>query len=654
MTPTREVFWNIEGHNWIYLLALLAVISLVVGIIRRILLWDRGKDISRTGNPWKRFVTTLKEVFIGPKQWYRSYRGFFHALIFWGFVVLFIGTVLVASHEYLDLPTMSGNFYLGMSFVLDLFGLLLIIGALLALFRRYILLPEGLDRGFDDLFTPLLLLLVAITGFLTEALRIAHSQPQFERWSFVGWTLAKPFLSYPETLILQFHMYMWWIHAVLSFLFIGLIPYLKLSHIFYAPLSIFATSTDPKGEVENIEDIEEQETFGVSTVDEFVWKDLLDTDTCVKCGRCQEVCPAYASTKPLSPKKFILDIGDELKNIRKTVDGEELEPIVENAVLGVELWACTTCFACQEFCPVGIEHLRKIIDLRRSEVLMESRFPRELNETFRNMENNFNPWGIGFADRANWMEGLDIPLFAEMDNPDFLLYVGCYGSFDSEGQKTTRKLAEVLTNNGVNFGILGSDEMCCGETARRLGNEYLFQILAMENVEMFRELGVNKIITTCPHGYNTFKNEYHQFGGEFEVYHHLEILIDMLVEGTLKIKDEYRNKRLIYHDSCYLGRYNDIYEQPRKLIGLASDDLVEFDKNKRESFCCGAGGGRMWLEEEPDQRVNELRLRQALEKSPDFIVVGCGYCKTMFDDARKDLGVEGEISVIDIVELVGG
>jgi Fe-S oxidoreductase/nitrate reductase gamma subunit len=650
MTPTREVFWNIPYHNWMYLLALIAVISLFIGIFRRIRLWDRGKSIKRTDNFIKRIYETFKHIFIAPRQWYRSYRAFFHSLIFWGFIVLFIGTVLVASNEYLQIPTMSGDFYLGLSFTLDLFGILLIIGTILAIFRRYILLPEGLDRNFEDLFTPLLLLLVAISGFLVEAVRISLEMPDFERWSFAGWYMAKLFTGMSQSSILSLHNYIWWIHAFLSFLLIGLLPYLKLSHIFYAPLSIFTHSRESRGTIETIEDIEEQETFGVTVINEFTWKDLLDSDACMRCGRCQEVCPAYESTKPLSPKKVIQDIKKELDNYEKVRNEKDLTPVMDT-ILGEELWACTTCFACQDICPVLIEHIRKIVDLRRSEVLMEGKFPKELNDTFRNMETNYNPWGIGFSERDNWAEGLEIPKFGDINDAEYLLYVGCYGAFDSEGQKVIKKVSELLKRANVKFGFLGNDELCCGETARRLGNEYLYQILAMENVEMWNELSVDKIITICPHGYNTIKNEYHQFGGDYDVYHHIQILKRLLEEDRVSISSEYEDKKLIYHDSCYLGRYNNLYTEPREIIKMASNKLVEFDRKGRESFCCGAGGGRMWLEEEADQRINELRLQQALEKNPDYIILGCGYCRTMFDDARKSLNVEDEIRVLDIIEL---
>ncbi|MGQ9705543.1 MAG: (Fe-S)-binding protein [bacterium] len=650
MIPTREVFWNIKGHNWLYLIAVIGVVSFLVGITRRILLWNKGKPLNRSNNIIKRTLDTLIQILIASKQYYR--RGFFHLMIFWGFSILFVGTVLVASHEYLDLKTMSGNFYIGMSFTLDLFGLILIIGILLALFRRYILLPEGLDRKVEDLLTPLILLLVVISGFLIEALRISVDMPAFERWSFIGWFIAKHLSNLPKNTIITLHIYLWWIHAFISFLFIGLLPYLKVSHIFYAPISIFTRSYEPKGAIKPIENIEEQETFGVTTLTDFTWKDLLDLDACVRCGRCQEVCPAFLSSKPLSPKKFIQDMKLKLNKLNKEIKKDINTAIMSDAVLADELWSCTTCYACQEFCPIFVEHIRKVIDLRRSEVLNESRFPHELTLTFKNIETNYNPWGIGFAERDRWAEGLDIKRFEKEGDAEYLLFVGCMGSYDEKAIKTMKALVNILHNIGIDFAVLGNEELCCGDSPRRLGNEYLFQTLAMENIDKFNDRGISKIITACPHGYNTIKNEYPQFGYECEIYHHTQIISKAIKEGKLKLEKIDNNDRVIYHDSCYLSRYNNIFKEPRFILREIYKNIIEADRNKNKSFCCGAGGGRMWMEETIGKRINEIRFDELMKRNPDKIVTACSFCLTMLTDGKKARAPEIDVQIKDIVELV--
>jgi len=651
MEITREVFWNIKGHNWVYVIAVIGVVSFTIGIIRRILLWKKGKPLDRSDNISRRIFDTLIQIFIAPKQYYRIYRGLFHSFIFWGFLVLFIGTVLVASNEYLMIPTMHGSFYLGMSFALDIFGLLLIIGTLLALFRRYILLPEGLDRKAEDLITPLLLLLIAISGFFIEALRISATKPDFERWSFIGWLLSKPLSNIPLRSIITLHIYFWWVHASLSVLFIGLLPYLKVSHIFYAPISIFVKSHKPKGEIDAIKNIEEQEVFGTPTIKDLTWKDLLDADACVRCGRCQEVCPAYLSAKPLSPKKLIQDLRSELNNLARNKNDEEVDEITGNSVRADELWSCTTCYACQEFCPIFIEHIRKIVDLRRSEVLNRSRFPSELNLTFKNLETNYNPWGIGFAERDKWAWGLDIKRFEKEGDAEYLIFVGCMGSYDDKGIKTVKALVNVLRRIGIDFAILGNEELCCGDSTRRLGNEYLYQILAVENIEKFKSRGIKRIITACPHCYNTIKNEYPHFGFEGEVYHYTQIISKALIEGRLKLNKN-NNEKVIYHDSCYLGRYNSIFKEPRIILKEIYKNIIEAERNRKNSFCCGAGGGRMWMEESIGDRICNIRFSELYAKKPDTIATCCSFCMTMLTDGKKAKAPDSNIKIKDIIEIV--
>ncbi|MFH1335065.1 MAG: heterodisulfide reductase-related iron-sulfur binding cluster, partial [Candidatus Zixiibacteriota bacterium] len=510
-----------------------------------------------------------------------------------------------------------------------------------------------------DAIVLILIFVILVTGFFVEGLRIAVTRSGFERYSFVGWEVSKLFSSSitAETSLRTAHATIWWVHILLAFSFIGYVAYSRLIHLVTSPLNQFFRSFAPPGEIKPILDIENQETFGVTKLQDFTWKQLLDTDACTRCGRCQDNCPAYLSGKPLSPKKVIQDLknhlyqsGKELKSPAKAQ--EEPVPIGGNVVTEDELWACTTCAACQEVCPVFIQVIDKVVDLRRYLVLMESKFSPEVKLFFKNMETNYNPWTIGFATRADWAKDLNLKSVAENKDVEYLLWVGCAGSFDERNKKVSRSLVALLQKAGVNFGILGSEEMCCGETARRMGNEYLAQILMQQNVELFNNYGIKKIVTLCPHCFNTFKNEYHQFGGNYQVYHHTEFLWSLYRQGRLKWKTGIE-MTAAYHDSCYLGRHNNIYDAPRNLLGSIPDTImVEMERNRERSFCCGAGGGRMWMEETLGKRINHLRIDQIAAADASVITTACPYCLTMLEDGLKEKGMETLMTVFDLSEIL--
>jgi len=475
----------------------------------------------------------------------------------------------------------------------------------------------------------------------------------------VGWQISKLFVSSEASVYSTkiLHVVFWWIHLLLAFGFMGYVAYSKLLHLITSPLNQFFRSFAPAGEVKPIPDIENQETFGVAKLQDFTWKQLLDTDACTRCGRCQDNCPAYLSEKPLSPKKVIQDLKDHLtsqaKSLGKGEDAEkEISPIAGNVISEDELWACTTCGACQQACPVLVEVIDKVVDLRRYLVLIESKFSPEVKLFFKNMETNYNPWTIGFATRADWAKDLDLKTVAEKGDVDYLLFVGCAGSFDERNRKVTRSLVRLLQKAGVNFGILGTEEICCGETARRMGNEYLAQILMQQNIELFNKYGIKKIITSCPHCFNTFKNEYHQFEGKYQVFHHTEFLWSLFKEGKLRFKTGVE-MTATYHDSCYLGRHNNIYDAPRKLLGsIQNTSLVEMEKTKEKSFCCGAGGGRMWMEETIGTRINHMRIDQVASTGASVVATACPYCLTMLGDGIKEKGMESKMAVYDLAELL--
>ena len=666
MEITREIFWNVGSGVRIpvYLLGLIVVIILIYGFIKHVRLWRIGKAENRIDKPFKRILSFL--LFgLGHKRILKEpYPGIMHLFLFWGFLALFIGTVLIFFQEdftklFFNKIFIFGNFYLIFSFLLDLFGLLAIIGVLLALFRRYVLRPERLDNKFEDGLVLVSLLLILLTGFTNEGLRIASTSPEFERWSFLGWQFNKLFLAIgsSEGSFESLHLVSWWIHVILAFGFIGYISYSRLLHLISSPLNQFFRSFSPKGEVKPILDLENAETFGVGKFSEFTWKQLFDTDACTRCGRCQDNCPAYLSEKPLSPKKVIQDLKSHLvvqgKSLSQNKDAEDqTPPIPGNVITEDELWVCTTCGACQEVCPVFIEVVDKVVDLRRYLVLMESKFASEVKLFFKNMETNYNPWTIGFATRGDWAKDLKVKIIAEDKNVDFLFWVGCAGSFDERNKKVSRTLVNLLEKASINFGILGTEEMCCGETLRRMGNEYLAQILMQQNIELFNKYGVKKIITYCPHCFNTFKNEYPQFGGNYEVFHHTEFLWDLIEKGKLKLTTSVEMS-VVYHDSCYLGRYNNIYDAPRKLLESIEDTkLLEMKRKKDRSFCCGAGGGRMWMEETLGKRINQMRVVQAVETNASVLATACPYCLTMLEDGIKEKEMEQMISALDVAELL--
>jgi len=668
MDITREIFWNVGTWvRWpVYLLGLIVVIIFVRGLIKRIRLWKMGRPENRTDKIAKRIISVLSFGLFHRRILKESYPGITHLFLFWGFLVLLIGTTLIFIQEdftklIFGAEFIHGNFYLLFSFAMDFFGLLAIIGLILLAFRRYVLRPERLDNRPEDMIVLVGIFLILITGFLNESLRIAVTRPDFERYSFVGWEISKLFASSGGGVdsVRGLHKAVWWIHVILAFGFIAYVAYSRLIHLITSPLNQFFRSFAPQGEVKEIPDIENQETFGVAKLQEFTWKQLLDADACTRCGRCQDNCPAYLSGKPLSPKKVIQDLKDHLtERVEDPGKGEEekekneVPPIGGNVISGDELWACTTCGACHEACPVCIEVIDKMVDLRRHLVLMESKFSSEVKLFFKNMETNYNPWAIGFATRADWAKDLDLKIVAENKDVDYLLWVGCAGSFDERNKKVSRSLVNLLQKAGVSFGILGAEEMCCGETARRMGNEYLAQILMQQNIELFEKYGVKKIITICPHCFNTFKNEYHQFGGKYQVVHHTDLLWNLVRRGKLSLPTGV-GMTAAYHDSCYLGRHNDIYDQPRKLLsGIRDTKLVEMERTRETSFCCGAGGGRMWMEETLGKRINHLRVDQIAASGASVVATACPYCLTMLGDGIKEKDMENDLAAYDLAELL--
>jgi Fe-S oxidoreductase/nitrate reductase gamma subunit len=591
-----------------------------------------------------------------------------HSLIYFSFLILLaVTTVLEINHQLPEgMKFLNGQVYEAYSFIGDAAGLALFVGVMWAIVRRYIQRPYRIRIKSKPEHAVILgiLLSLSVTGFFTEAFRIADTgYPEFEKWSFVGYPLALLFEG--NTNLAGWHQAMWILHILTFFAFLVILPVTMLRHMFTSPLNMYLKDRDrPKGAMKPMPNLMETEleSFGASTIEDFTWKQLLDTDACTMCGRCTSVCPAHATGKPLDPREIVLKTGEVMA---ATGDPRVSPPIGIDAEITIgantiferitpeEVWACTTCKACDEICPVNIEILDKILDMRRYLSLMESNFPTELGTAYRSMENSGNPWGISQAERGDWadkLEGIEIIDGTDPLEAEYLYWVGCAGSFDDKNKKVTQAMAQLLQRAGISFAILGPSENCTGDPARRSGNEYIFQMLAMQNVETLNGMGVKKIITQCPHCFNTLANEYPQLGGNYEVVHHSQFLEWLLDQGKLDLSNAKLEERVVYHDSCYLGRHNDVYMAPRKVIGsLGGIEVVEAERNGTKGMCCGAGGARMWMEEHTGKQVNVERSQELLATGATKIAVACPFCYIMIDDGVKGEGVdEDQVKVADI------
>ena len=594
--------------------------------------------------------------------------GVMHSLIYFGFLVLLaVTTVLEINHQMPeDAKFLHGDVYRGYSLVGDVAGALFLAGVVWAVIRRYVQRPYRIrikSRPEHGLILGTFLA-IGVTGFGAEAYRIAlEGRPDFEKWSVIGYPLSG--LVEDTARVAGWHQG-WWVAHVLSFvLFVVILPVTMLRHIFTSPLNMYLRDRErPKGAMKAMPNLMETEleTFGAATVEDFTWKQLLDTDACTMCGRCTSVCPAHATGKPLDPREIVLKTGEVMARSGTPVVsppiGVDPEITVSSSSLferitPEEVWACTSCKACDEICPVNIEILDKILDMRRYLSLMESNFPTELGTAYRSMENSGNPWGMSQTDRDAWTSKVEgVPVIEPGDGFDheYLYWVGCAGSFDDKNQKVTVAMAKLMQRAGIDFAILGPSENCTGDPARRSGNEYIFQMLAMQNIESLDGMGVRKIITQCPHCFNTLQNEYPQLGGNYEVVHHSQFLEWLIAEGRLDMSDARLDERVVYHDSCYLGRHNDIYQSPRRVIGsLGGVDVVEAGRNGTKGMCCGAGGARMWMEETTGKKVNDERSQELIATGASRIAVACPFCYIMIDDGTKAAGKEeDEVKVADI------
>jgi len=562
--------------------------------------------------------------------------------------------------DYISLSRLPTGAYYVLAFIFDIVSILALLAVCVAIIRRLFFPPAYIEARTRDAFTILALVAVLVIAFFgMHASEIAQGGVGAAAYMPVSSFVASIFMSgIPAGSLVGYANFFWWIHAIVLLTFLNYLPYSKHMHILAAIPNCFFRSL-VKVNTQPREEFKKGNTFGVGQVGQFTWKSLFDSYSCTECGRCSDSCPATFTGKPLNPRLVIHDIKvNLLKNGSLLVKKKEAGlPLIssdseqEGSVSEEVIWECTTCGACMEVCPVFIEHVPKIVDMRRNLVEMQAKFPEELLSFFGNMEQRSNPWGIAPGERVKWAAEIDVKPF-EAGTTEYLFFVGCAGAFDARNRRTTLALAKILDASGISWGILGKDEKCCGDSLRRLGNEFVFDRTVQENIKLLEEKGVKKIITQCPHCYSTLKNDYRQYGVELEVSHHTELISNLIEEGRLKLSKVGDLGNVVFHDSCYLGRYNMIYEAPRKVVTSVTGRLpTEMDRHHERSFCCGAGGGRMWMEEPIGKHINVARVEEALTKDTETICVCCPYCMTMFEDGLKDKSAEDKVQVLDLAEI---
>lgn len=618
-----------------------------------------GRDENRFDRVDERLRSVLTYVF-GQKRVLARPFGINHAIFFWACVLLVavnIEFVLGGIFPGARLSVLPGFFYFPIRFVSDVVSLLTLCAVVAALIHRtfFPLYPGA--RNFEGYFIVAVIAVHMLAYFGISGAEVALGQERASGWMPVSAAFAQAFSGFDEVGLERIHGFFWLIHALaLLVLFNYLIPYSKHLHVFTAIGNCFFRSLE-KPNTQPRETFARGVDLGADRPTRMTWKDLFDGFACTECGRCEDVCPAHNTGKKLNPRQVVHDLkvnllenGPALKS-----GGEPRLPLIGEAGEGScseeAIWDCTTCGACLEACPVFIEHPQKLVKMRRHLVQMEAKFPDELLNLFENMEQRSNPWGMAPAERGKWATLLDPQEFAA-DQTEYLFFVGCAGAFDTRNKHVTVAVATILNAAGVSWGILGKDELCCGDSVRRLGNEFVFERMALKNVELLKARGVKKVITQCPHCFSALKNDYRQFGLELEVFHHSQLIAQLIADGRLKLPKPMNFGRTIFHDSCYLGRHNDTYQAPRQLIEAATGfPPAEFERKRENAFCCGAGGGRMWMEEHSGERINRERVKEALTVAPDTLCVSCPYCMTMLVDGLKDEKAEN-VQVKDVAELV--
>ena len=720
---SRQILWNIDNWYDVYLMyGLLLVASALcfIGLYRRTELWLSGQPApEHTGRYFQRFRDMFRGGLMQSGVVRDKLPALAHTMIYLGFIVLLFATTMVFIHQDLRIKIYQGEFYLAVTLLADLFGFAALLGCALLAYRRYVLLPDQLHSKGTDATLLIYIALLIVQGFALEGLRIHATNDPWASYSPIGWLFAKSVWFLSERSTREIHYFTWWFHTLTVYSALIIFPYSKFFHILASSLNLyFKKSGRQKGSLAPVGDIEalmnsgEEVSFGLGTIKDYSWKQLMDLDACTSCGRCQDACPAYKTGKPLSPKWVILDtrnhalalqsqgklsasklpssaIGFDnimldsfLKDSGLTAEanggyaaqgayralnaltqtsalsiGNNSEQMIAGEVIDPEVfWSCTTCYACVEACPVGINHVDQIIGNRRNLALMRGEIPEEAQRTLRSLENRGNPYGAP-EDRIKWTEGISVPLLKAGDSVDILFWVGCVSSFDPRKQKIAKALVQIFNKAGINYGILGNLESCTGDPAKRLGEENLFQVLAKQNIATFKSVNFKRLVTNCPHCFNSFKNDYPEFGGistePVQILHHSQFLMELLDKNQLNLKDKEQVQNITFHDPCYLGRYNDEYEAPReslkKIKGLK---ILEMEKSRNKGMCCGAGGGHFWMDKKVGERVNFVRAEQAHATGAETIATACPFCLQMMEDGTVGISPNSPKAVRDIAEII--
>lgn len=666
--PFRDTYWNIP--HWAELLLYVvqgAGVAVLVGrLYLRSRLWMKGRGRLQADRFWERVGRVLRYAIAQARIARERHAGIMHLSLFAAMIVLFIGTAL-ATIDYdiavliFDVKLLQGDFYLIYELELDFFTVAGIAGLGLALVRRITPRPDKLTYSPGFAATLWLLLIILLSGLLIESFRLAAVRPPWQTWSFAGYAVSRIWtaLGMGEEALRSAHLSLWVFHFSLVGLSYAVLLDLPLRHLITSPLNVFFSSFRQPGALSTVNlDDETVEAFGAGQITEFAPAQLMDGDACTECGRCQAACPAFMAGTPLNPKRVVLDIRAALDAyapvLHSTSDPLRLPemPVTRKFVSEAALWACTTCRACVYECPVLIEHVDSIVDMRRNLVLMEGDMPDLLATAMTQAERAGNPWGNPRGSRMEWAAGLSVPLFSQKKKADVLYWVGCAGAYDPESQKTARAMVRIFEAAGIDFAVLGEEERCNCEWARRAGNEYLYQQAAHSNIAVFDQYEFNAIVTHCPHCFNTFKNEYPQFGGQYDVIHHSTYIARLIADGHLRLSRPV-HEIVTYHDSCYLGRYNDLYDDPRRALGAASDlEVIEMARSRQKGLCCGGGGAQVWFETHQKKPVNEIRLEEALGTGAQTVATACPFCTIMLGSAAQSKGITDRIGVKDLAVIV--
>jgi Fe-S oxidoreductase/nitrate reductase gamma subunit len=659
---TAGSFLGVALTLWFVLLTLVAVCGVLWSLNRKLSLLLAGRRDVELGR-WGERLRGVLVFFLGQKRMFlEPLPGIMHALIFWGFLVFTVRSssmVIEGLTRGWELPFLHTAF--GHAFLLskDLFAVLVLVGVAIAAWRRLVTRPERLEYSADAWVILGLIAALMVTDLLADGARIGGGAPGPWAWTPVSAAVGSWLVGASEATLRATYAAAWWVHLAALYVFANYLPYSKHFHVYTSLPNVLLRPLDEPGRLSkmDLENIQEGTAIGAAKVTDYTWKQLLDLYTCTECGRCTVVCPTTITLKPLIPRDLTIELRDHLiASTREILRDPGAKPGTPSRGLAGDVidpevfWACTTCRWCEESCPLFISYVDKIVEVRRHLVLEKAEFPAEAEPAFRGMEVNGNPWQLAAESRGDWAKGLGVPLASQGGEFEVLFWVGCAGSYDDAGKRTSVSLVKLLQAAGVKFAMLGPEERCTGDAARRLGNEYLFQTLAAGNVETLKKYGVKRIVTNCPHCFNTLAHEYPDFGGEYEVLHGTQLIAELVAKGRLSLTGEVRQE-LTYHDPCYLGRTNGEYDAPRSILkAIPGLTFTEAPLAREKAMCCGAGGGRMWLEEKLGSRINQTRLRQLQESGASDVAVACPFCAVMVGNAQQELGLE-QAKTLDVITL---